>query len=133
MARFFSILFCSVLFAVSLTSCMSEQERALKNSVDEYASTLPQDVADGIAIDAIEYEPSDSTVTLTCNIENEIVSSTLKHTTGAVKAVFVPYLKTQKADNEMLRNIIAAKAKLNCVFTHAGEEIGSFTVESSEL
>lgn len=133
MARFFSIVFFAALFAVSLTSCMSEQERALKNSVDEYASTLPQDVAAGIVVNSIQYEPSDSTVTLTCGIENEMVASTLKHTTGAVKAVFVPYLKTQKADNEMLRNIIAAEARLNCVFTHAGEEIGSFTVEPSEL
>ncbi len=132
MKRFLSFLLVGLLLSCVVTSCMSESKRALKNSVDTYQSTLPAQATPGVIIESITYSTDEATVTLTCRIENDLIASTVSNSIGMVKALFIPYLKSQTT-NEIVHNLIAAEASLKCVFIHDKDTLGSFVIEPSEL
>ena len=132
MKRFLSLLFAGLILVSVTTSCLSESERALKNSVNEYASTLPSQVAPGVVIESIVYSTDNATVTLTCRIENDMIAYTVKNGIAVVKTMFIPYLKSQNT-NQIVHDLIAAGASLECVFTNGTDTLGSFVIDPSEL
>ncbi|MDE7154768.1 MAG: hypothetical protein K2N79_00570, partial [Muribaculaceae bacterium] len=75
----------------SLTSCLSKEKSQLKQSVEQYASTLPQNVAPGVTILSVSYDTDDNKVILKCDIENESVAEAAKINSVMLKAAFVPY------------------------------------------
>ncbi|MDE7369879.1 MAG: hypothetical protein K2N08_08975 [Muribaculaceae bacterium] len=117
----------------SLTSCLSKEKSQLKQSVEQYASTLPQNVAPGVTILSVSYDTDDNKVILKCDIENESVAEAAKINSVMLKAAFVPYLKHAKAGNPFITNMINADATLDCQFWHNDQQATSFEVKAEEI
>ncbi len=118
---------------ISLTSCLSKEKNQLKQSVEQYASTLPQNVAPGVTILSVSYDTDDNKVILKCDIENESVAEATKVNSTMLKAAFVPYLKHAKAGNQFIINMINADASLDCQFWHNDQQATSFEVKAEEI
>ncbi|MDE7092433.1 MAG: hypothetical protein K2O43_03305 [Muribaculaceae bacterium] len=128
-----SVIIVVILAITSLTSCLSKEKVQLKKSVEEYASTLPQNVAPGVTIMSVSYDTDDNKVVLKCDIENEAVAEAAKVNSVMLKAAFVPYLKHAKAGNQFITNMINADATLDCQFLHADKQSASFEVTADEI
>lgn len=122
-----------ILTTAALTSCLSKEKSKLKKSVEEYSSTLPQNVAPGITIMSVTYEPQSDKVTLKCDIENEAVAQSAKVSSVMLRAAFIPYLKHAKNGNPFITNMINADATLVCEFLHNDQQAASFEITSDEI
>lgn len=133
MKRILSLLIAAITLTAVMTSCLSEEQKALKKSVDEYSATLPQEITSGVVIESADYQPADSLVTFTCSVTNPIAVASVKTVPGAIRLAFIPYLMSQKSDNPFVQNLIAAGARLKCLFTDGKQELADFTIDSAEL
>lgn len=122
-----------VLAGACLSSCLSKEKRELKKSVEEYESTLPQNVAPGVSVSSVSYDSDSDKVILTCNFENETVAQSVGLNSAMLKAAFVPYLRHAKAGNQFITNMINADATLVCDFCHGDRKIATFEVTADEI
>lgn len=123
----------AIILGVALTSCMSEVQRKLQKSVEEYAASLPQKISGIATITSTDYSSNDNVVTIDCEVESGVVAATVEHTSDALKTAYIAYLKKAIKTDPVISDIVDADASLRCRYWHDGKQIAEFTVTAKEI
>ncbi|MDE6267408.1 MAG: hypothetical protein K2M07_08700 [Muribaculaceae bacterium] len=134
MPKLLTLMFCAAAFLMLLmSSCLSQEQRNLKNEVKSLNETLPHKV-EGFTFDNITYNPDTETVTLELVADNTIASFGVSVAPAIAKYALVNYLKSESAYADLVYAIRKANATLVCpCFDENDSEIASFTIAPGEL
>ena len=125
---------CAASFLMLLmTSCLSQEQKMLKNEVENMNRTLPQDVA-GVTFSSISYNSDKDIVTLELVAGNSIAEMAVSTAPALVKQGLITYLKSTSTNADLVYAIRKANATLVCpCYNGSDEEIASFNISAQEL
>lgn len=134
MTKLLTLLLCVASFLMLLmTSCLSQEQRMLKNEVENMDKTLPQEVA-GVTFSSITYDTKTDVVTLELVAENGLASLAVSSATSMVKYGLISFLKSSEGNSDLVYAIRKANATLVCpCYDEDDNEIASFTITPADL
>lgn len=116
-----------------MTSCLSQEQKMLKNEVENMNRTLPQEVA-GVTFNAISYNSDKDIVTLELVAGNSIAEMAVTAAPALVKQGLITYLKSTSSNADLVYAIRKANATLVCpCYNGSEQEIISFNITAQEL
>ncbi|MBD5191633.1 MAG: hypothetical protein HDS88_03995 [Bacteroidales bacterium] len=134
MTKLLTLLLCVASFLMLLmTSCLSQEQRMLKNEVENMDKTLPQEVA-GVTFSSITYDTKTDVVTLELVAESGLASLAVSSATSMVKYGLISFLKSSEGNSDLVYAIRKANATLVCpCYDEDDNEIASFTITPADL
>lgn len=134
MTKLLTLLLCVASFLMLLmTSCLSQEQRMLKNEIENMDKTLPQEVA-GVTFSSITYDTKTDVVTLELVAESGLASLAVSSATSMVKYGLISFLKSSEGNSDLVYAIRKANATLVCpCYDEDDNEIASFTITPADL
>lgn len=134
MPKLLSALMAVAIFLMAImSSCLSQEQKALKAEVESMNANLPAEVA-GVTLDNIFYNTDTEQVTLQLVANNAMAEAAARYTSSMLKQGLILYLRSSEGNPDLVYAIRKANATLVCpCFDQNDNEIASFTISPEEL